>query len=279
MTLSSCRPTNIKETLRQMSHVHVQHLTVSQIQKHSIVWKFIGKKKDPYVHIEGAAASNCPSHTCDICFRQLGRNRRRTRTGPGRQKQSFSLWCICQRGWRCRWPLGPCSVLQIREKHLPGLEEKKKNCRRRNSHSLPGTWVGTYAGRHRGGRGRHWPSAPQLICWAPSSWKPSTQVKFTLPPTGTVCPEGLRELATAGLEQVASPSGRPTTDSSFSASSLNKVPQPNAGSWTTSVRAAAAIFWLFTIIYYLTISSSFSLFFELIKPMTFHQIPKISNNV
>lgn len=88
-------------------------------------------------------------------------------------------------------------------------EGKKKdlNCRKTNSHSFSGSGVGTYVGRQRGGTGCHWPSAPQVICWAPSSWKPSTQVKLRLSPTWSVSPGALRELATAGLEQVVSPSG------------------------------------------------------------------------
>lgn len=105
-------------------------------------------------------------------------------------------------------------------------KNNKSKCRKRSSHSLAGAWVGTYVGRHRGGRGRHWPSGPQVICWAPSSWKPSTQVKFTLSPTRTVSPEGLRELATTGLEQVVSPAGPSKTDSSFLPSSLNKHSPP-----------------------------------------------------
>lgn len=121
------------------------------------------------------------------------------------------------------------TVDQTEKLHFIRKEKEKNNkskCRKRSSRSLAGTWVGTYVGRHRGGRGRHWPSGPQVICWAPSSWKPSTQVKFTLSPTRTVSPEGLRELATAGLEQVVSPAGPSKTDSSFSPSSLNKHSPP-----------------------------------------------------
>lgn len=99
------------------------------------------------------------------------------------------------------------------------IQENKINkptCRRANSHSLSGIWVGTYAGRHRGGGGRHWPSGPQVICRAPSSWKPWLQVKFRLAPARTFSPEGMRELATAGVEQVVSPAGGDKTDRRFS---------------------------------------------------------------
>lgn len=38
-------------------------------------------------------------------------------------------------------------------------------------------------GRQRGGSGCQRPPAPQVTCWAPSSWKPGLQVKLSEAPT------------------------------------------------------------------------------------------------
>lgn len=73
-------------------------------------------KKNPYVHIEGAAASTFRPNTCGICSRQLGRIQRHTRSGPGPQKQSSSLWRICQPCWSFCRPVGLRTELESRPK-------------------------------------------------------------------------------------------------------------------------------------------------------------------
>lgn len=80
-----------------------------------------------------------------------------------------------------------------------------------NSLGLTGNRVvgeGWGKGRHWGSWGCHWPLEPQMICSAPSSWKPWMQLTVTTSPTWytETSPRLLTELATSGAGQVASPS-------------------------------------------------------------------------